>query len=86
MVLLNSCLTVNVIMNRDSLCNIHPAEQPARIKCNAGTWTIRMKWRLGSFPKPVWYDPGGVANILSLNSVKDTIKWNMVGGLAIISS
>jgi hypothetical protein len=26
--------------------------------------------RLGDFPEPVWYNPKGVANILSLNSVK----------------
>ena len=32
--------------------------------------TTNQQGRLGNFPEPVWYNPKGVANILSLNSVK----------------
>jgi len=41
-----------------------------RVRCNAGVRTTNQQGRLGNFPEPVWYNPKGVANILSLNSVK----------------
>jgi hypothetical protein len=37
-----------------------------RVRCNAGVRVTNQKGYLGSFPEPVWYDPRGIANILSL--------------------
>jgi hypothetical protein len=37
-----------------------------KVRCNLGIQTTNKMGYLGSFPKPVWYDPKGIANIMSL--------------------
>jgi hypothetical protein len=68
--LLDSCSTVNLVLNGDLLHDIKEVEWHIRVRCNAGVRTTNQQGRLGNFPEPVWYNPKGVANILSLNSVK----------------
>jgi hypothetical protein len=36
------------------------------VRCNAGVTTTNLMGWLGDFPEPVWFNPKGVANILSL--------------------
>jgi hypothetical protein len=65
--LLDSFLTVNLIANKSLLHHsIHKVPTTMRIQCNAGVTTTNLKGWLGDFPEPVWYNLGGVANILSL--------------------
>ena len=68
--LIDSCSSVNLICNSDLLHDIVTVDWHMRVRCNAGVRTTNQQGRLGSFPEPVWYNPKGVTNILSLNSVK----------------
>ena len=69
LLLLDSCSTVCVITIKDMLHNIHRVQNTMTVQCNAGIRrTNQMGW-IGSFPEPVWYDPGGAANIMSLQVV-----------------
>ena len=68
--LVDSCSSVNLICNSDLLHNIMTVDWHMRVRCNAGVRTTNQQGRLGNFPEPVWYNPKGAANILSLNSVK----------------
>jgi len=68
--LINSCLTVNLIANKDILENISKVDKPLQVRCNAGMWTTNLMGTLGSFPEPIWHDPNAVANILSLHTIK----------------
>jgi hypothetical protein len=40
------------------------------IRCNAGMTSTNLQGWRGDFPKPVWYNPKGVVNIMSLFVVK----------------
>ena len=59
-----------MISDRSLLSNIHTVDEPIPVHCNAGTITLTQKGTLGQFPDPVWYNPNGIANILSLHAVK----------------
>ena len=67
--LIDSCSTVCLICNRELLCGIHKVSKGLSIRCNAGVRTTNLKGYLGDFPEPVWFDPGGVANVLSLHII-----------------
>jgi hypothetical protein len=64
--LLDSCLTVCLISNGSILHGIHMVNCHMHVCCNAGVQLMNQIGYLGDFPEPVWYDPKGVANILSL--------------------
>jgi hypothetical protein len=68
--LLDSCSTVNLIANKTLLHGIHTVPTTMHIQCNAGITSTNLKGWLGDFPEPVWYNPDGVANIMSLFMVK----------------
>ena len=69
--LIDSCSSVNLICNSDLLHDIVTVDWHMQVRCNVGVCTTnQQEGRLGNFPKPVWYNPKGVANILSLNLVK----------------
>lgn len=68
--LLDSCSTVNLIANGDLLHDIHEVERRIHVRCNAGVKSTNLQGQFGTFPVPVWHNPGGVANIMSLYSVK----------------
>ena len=67
--LLDNQSTVDVISNRSLLRNIRKAPNPCRISCNAGVVVVDTIGDLPGYPSPVWYHPGGIANILSLHRV-----------------
>jgi len=71
--LIDSCSTVNLIANKKILYDIHMVKKPLRVQCNTGIRTINLMGILGDFPEPVWYHPQAAANILLLNTVKNTI-------------
>jgi hypothetical protein len=68
--LLDSCSTVNLIANKSLLHGIHQVPITMHIQSNAGVTTTNLKGWLGDFPEPVWYNPDGVANIMSLFVIK----------------
>jgi hypothetical protein len=70
MLLLDSCSTVNLIASKRLLRDIHQVPTTMHIQCNAGIITTNLQGWLGDFLEPVWYNPKGVANILSLYVVK----------------
>ncbi len=70
MLLIDSCSTVCLISNGTLLHNIFTTYHCMHVRCNAGMRTANKMGYLGNFPEPVWYDPNGIANILSLNRVK----------------
>jgi hypothetical protein len=64
--LLDSCSTLNLISDESMLHDIHEVDKTMHVRCNAGvTKTNLMGW-LGDFLEPVWFNPKGVTNILSL--------------------
>ena len=67
--LINSCSTVCLICNWELLCGIHKVSKGLSVRCNAGVRTTNLKGYLGDFPEPMWFDPGGVANVLSLHII-----------------
>jgi hypothetical protein len=81
--LLDSCLTVCLISNGTILHDIHTVDRRMHVCCNTGVWVMNQMGYLGDFPEPVWYDPKGVVNILSLFIVQkyfrvqyDSLKGN----------
>ena len=67
--LLDSCSTANLITNKALLHDIHTVDTSISICCNAGTITTNQKVYLSDYPTPVWYNPRGIANILSMQDV-----------------
>ena len=47
------------------------------VHCNAGRVTLTHQGFFGSYPEPVWYHPRGIANIMSLNNVKQYYRVTM---------
>ena len=75
-ILLDSCSTVNIISTEQLLHDIHTVT-PLQVHCNAGAITLSQKGTFGTFPETVWYNPDGMANILSLASVKKHYRVTM---------
>jgi hypothetical protein len=68
-ILLDSGSTTDIISDQDLLHNIHPAANPIWISSIAGCIKLTKKGHLGTYPHPVWYNPKGIVNILSLYNV-----------------
>jgi hypothetical protein len=63
---LDSCSTLNVFADGSLLHNIHKVDKHMRVRCNAGVMLTNLMGWFEDFPEPVWYNPDGVANILSM--------------------
>ena len=57
-----------MLSNMSLLTNKHQSQQKLRLRCNAGTVTITLARDLKGYGT-VWYQPKGIANILSLARV-----------------
>ena len=64
-VLIDSASTVNKYANGRLLHGLHKVKRGIFVKCNAGMVYVDQKGYFGSFPEPVWFNPKGIANILS---------------------
>jgi hypothetical protein len=62
-ILLDNQSTVNVFCSRHLLGNIREAPSTCRITCNAGVVEVETIGDFPGYPAPVWYHPGGSANI-----------------------
>jgi hypothetical protein len=69
-ILLNNQSTVNVFHNEELLDNIHHGDGFMDIHCNAGVTSTNLVGDLPGYGE-VWYNPNGIANILSLPRVKE---------------
>ena len=67
--LLDSCSTTNLISNKSWLHDIHDDGTSISVRCNAGTITLNQKGYFGSYAEPVWFNPHGIANIMSMDNV-----------------
>ena len=83
--LLDSCSLTNLISNPKLLHNIHTVDRTLTIRCNAGNVTTNQMGYLGDYPEAVWYNPAGIANILSQANITqhycitmDTARGNFI--------
>jgi hypothetical protein len=64
------CSTTDIFANASLLSGLHIARTPSIwVRCNAGRIQLTEQGYFGNYPYPVWYNPKGVANILSLANV-----------------
>ena len=70
--LLDSQASLNLVANPKLLTNIrkHPQELTITVYCNAGSVKVNQVGNLNGFGT-VWYNPGGLVNVLSLGLVSD---------------
>ena len=66
--LLDNHLTCNAFINKKYLSNIRdaPDGKYLRVHCNTGVTKTNKIGDLPRYSDPVWYNPKGVANILSI--------------------
>lgn len=69
-ILLDNQSTVNVFCNASLLRNIRKVKRKMIIHCNAGVSRTNLIGDLPGYLDEVWYNPTGIANILSLSKVK----------------
>ena len=62
--ILDNQSTINVFRNGKYLKNIRQVENHVVIKCNAGTRKTNWVGDFPGYPEAIWYDPGGIANII----------------------
>jgi hypothetical protein len=65
---LDTCSTEDFVVNPAYVSNIRKAEHPLRLRTNAGTCMATNQGYLGCLK--VWLDPIGIANVVSLKSIK----------------
>ena len=70
--LLNNQSTYNTLVNKKYLSNIRdaPGGQYIRAHCNVGVTHTKTIGDLPGYSDTVWYNPQGIANILSLGLVQ----------------
>ena len=67
--LIDSESSVDIFNDANLLTKIHQVKKPLKWHCNAGHVQVTKRW----FGKiEVWYHPKGIANILSLKTLKKT--------------
>ena len=81
-ILLDSCSSGNLIADRSLLHDIHTVDWPLTVHCNAGKVQLNQMGYFGSYPEPVWFNPNGIANILSLHNVAKYHQLTMDTGQA----
>ena len=75
--LIDSCSTVDIISSPDLLHGIHKVSNTIRVRCNAGVTILDQMGYLGDYPRPVWYNPDGGANIMSMFNISQQYHLSM---------
>jgi hypothetical protein len=65
-ILLDNQSTVNIFCNKDLLKDVRITHHCMCVRCNAGWSVTNMIGRFPGYPGEIWYNPNGIANILSL--------------------
>jgi hypothetical protein len=58
-----------MVANEELLHDITPVKNPIHVHCNAVTVPVNKDALMGDYPDRVWFNPHGIANILSLDNV-----------------
>jgi hypothetical protein len=66
-ILLDNQSTVNIFSNKALLQDVKATNRKMRVRCNAGWSVTNLIGRLPGYPGEVWYNPNGIANIISLS-------------------
>ena len=74
---IDSGSTSDIIANVDILNNVHEATSPLKVNTINGLSKISRQANMGDYPLPVWYNPSGGVNILSLHNVQDHYRCTM---------
>ena len=74
---MDSCSSTNVISTPSLLHDIHKVKTTLHVRYNAGVLSTNQMGYLGTYPEPVWFNPGGVANILSQNNAAQHFRLTM---------
>jgi hypothetical protein len=69
-VLLDNQSTVNIFYNKALLRDIMVTNHCMRVCCNVGWMVTNKIRRFPGYPGEVWYNPDGIANIISLIDVE----------------
>lgn len=75
-ILLDNCSTVHVFYNSRFLTNIRESNRDLHLYTNAGMSIIHQVGDLLAFG-PVWYQPDGIANMLSFNGLTNTPEYKI---------
>jgi hypothetical protein len=75
-ILLDNQSTVDVFCSAHLLHDIRESPTSCRISYNAGVVEVRMIGDLPGYPAPVWYNPRGIAKILSIYCVTQHCQVN----------
>lgn len=67
---MDSASTVNMFPDEKLLPNIYSVPKSLTVHCNAGMATTNLVGYFANIPKPIWYNPHGTANILSLHRMR----------------
>ena len=69
-VLLDNQSTVDVFVNKKLLKNIRTVDGDMVIHSHGGSRTTNKVGDFPGYPNPVWFDPEGIANILSMSNMQ----------------
>lgn len=86
LVLDSAASTVNLITEQGLLHGIHRVKRGLHMQCNVGVSRINLMGYLRKYPNTVWFNPKGVASILSLFLVKTSTGFSMITTLRMHSS
>ena len=75
--LMDSCSSSTIISNPRLVHNIHKSKQRLRVHGSTGSKILSYKASFGDYPKLVWFDHTGPANILSMDEVGDFFRLTM---------
>ena len=68
-IIIDTGSTANIFCNRELLHDIHKVGRKLKVRCNAGVVELDEMGYFGDYPEPVWFNPNGIANILSHHNV-----------------